>query len=288
MKHKSLCFYRRTFVFTCRNHETGVFINACAAPLQTRTTCLTFGGAVVNEAYSYQGYGCNVDASKCLAASPEPAAIAMAITKLTVWEDKIDADHLCINLPPSTKFFWSVKALHTIRDKKLYKLSHQGYRSFEAYLLARWNVNRRLGDRLALAGGVVYDLEKTMAESELPSNATLCIAVYQWAKKQNVDAETVWKKALQHFDGRDNAVASQFDQLFATAMEAPLTPTPESGETRKDSAVEIPEDEDEEDEEEEEEEAGCRQRKPVERCVQKKKRQDCDETGQAARMMTRN
>ncbi|KAJ3165991.1 hypothetical protein HDU87_002487 [Geranomyces variabilis] len=164
---------------------------------------------------------------------------------LDIHEKAIDAAYLRINLPPTAQFFATVKALYIIRDHKLYK---QRNKSFEAYLQDKWDLKRALGNRLCMAGHVITTLEKTFNEDELPSNATLCIAVDAFAKKQKTTMDAVWKAALEHFGGRDNAVACQFSKIF----EEPITPTsPPPDEQRKDSAIEIEDEESEESEESE-------------------------------------
>ncbi|KAJ3145595.1 hypothetical protein HDU89_006959 [Geranomyces variabilis] len=131
---------------------------------------------------------------------------------LDIHERNIDPTYLVINLPPTPAFFKTVKALYIIRDHKLYKLRR--FKSFEKYLAQKWNLSRTVGNRLCVAGRVIHDLEKVFPEDQLPSNVTLCNAVDAWAKKRHETLATVWKAALNHFDGRSSVVASQFADIY--------------------------------------------------------------------------
>ncbi|KAJ3159488.1 hypothetical protein HDU88_009035 [Geranomyces variabilis] len=135
-------------------------------------------------------------------------------------ESNIDAAYLQINLPPTERFFLTLKALYTIREHKLYK---QRNANFTDYLLEKWSLQRRLGDRLCLAGGVIASLEKNFGRDELPANATLCIAVDHWSKKRKSSYAAVWRAALEHFDGRENAIACHFNEIYEEREQEPTT-----------------------------------------------------------------
>ncbi|KAI8903433.1 S-adenosyl-L-methionine-dependent methyltransferase [Powellomyces hirtus] len=151
---------------------------------------------------------------------------------LDLHEKQIDAAYLTINLPPTEGFFTTVKVLYTIREHKLYK--QRNFSSFENYLENKWKLKRGVGNRLSVAGRVISVLEKTFPKEELPSNATLCIAVDAWSRKRNESPETVWKAALVYFEGRDDTVASRFADIYGqpppppTLAASALPPTPTS------------------------------------------------------------
>ncbi|KAI8904908.1 S-adenosyl-L-methionine-dependent methyltransferase [Powellomyces hirtus] len=139
-------------------------------------------------------------------------------TSLDGYERQINSTYLKINIPPTAEFFVTVKALYHIQENKLYK--QRNFKSFESYLLEKWELKRGIGNRLCVAGRVISVLEKKFTDQELPSNATLCVAIEAWARKRNETVATVWKAALDHFEGRDNAVASHFSEIY----EKPVTP----------------------------------------------------------------
>ncbi|TPX53455.1 hypothetical protein PhCBS80983_g06284 [Powellomyces hirtus] len=141
-------------------------------------------------------------------------------TALVLHEEQIHVAYLKINLPPTEEFFATVKALYNIRESKLYK--QRNFKSFQIYLLDKWELKKSLGNRLCVAGRVISELEKKFPKTELPSNATLCIAVEAWSQTRKEPLHTVWKAALDHFGSRDNAIASHFSEIYED--EDPLTP----------------------------------------------------------------
>ncbi|KAJ3267919.1 hypothetical protein HK104_005558, partial [Borealophlyctis nickersoniae] len=139
---------------------------------------------------------------------------------LRSYERQIAPEYLRENQPAKEAWFDTVKAVHQIHAKALYK---REYRSVANYLEKRWNkcCTPRCFYRLAGAGGVIYQLEKAGFEDDrlFPSNTRLCLAIRGASRTYELGVKDVWTRLLDKFGSRDNVYSGDVSRFFRSNLD---------------------------------------------------------------------